>query len=293
MKNENAHRDYTVAFETKVYEKDWRFLLRGGILEEMIKRCDYRFDEKVLRINNVNDVKEVRACADELVRKGVIDRYDVVEDHAEEALKHFQVTRENLGKGYNYSISELVGLYRCSCDYLLHFSSDAMIAPKSPQWIDDAIGIMRTNADIVVANPNWKRNRKEAKKESHGEVSDFYLGYGFSDQSYLVPLSVFKQPIFGETHPDSARYPKYGGELFEKRVDSFMRVHGKQRITSKNVRYAHRNFPKTKGKVMLLNAMMKCLSLEAALNFSDFVTTFDIGKQFKNRLKKIVKSIKK
>ena len=35
----------------------------------------------------------------------------------------------------------------------------------------------------------------------------------------------FKAPIYNEANPVSERYPKYGGETFEKRVDSWIRNH--------------------------------------------------------------------
>ena len=53
--------------------------------------------------------------------------------------------------------------------------------------------------------------------------------------------SMQKMGIFNEQHPDSERYPVYGGELFEKRVDAYMRNHKLLRITSKHASYVHKN----------------------------------------------------
>jgi hypothetical protein len=50
--------------------------------------------------------------------------------------------------------------------------------------------------------------------------------------------------MYNERHIDSERYPRYGGELFEKRVDAFMRNHNFMRITSKKASYRHHNFPR-------------------------------------------------
>ena len=117
-----------VTFETSVWEKDWEFLLIGDRLDQMMSRCNYPFNEKILLIND--------------------------------------------------------------------------------------------------------------------EVQDFYLGYGFSDQCYLLGMDVFKKQIYGEKNPESERYPSYGGEYLEKRIDAYMRNHKLLRITSKKVWYIHKGYPK-------------------------------------------------
>ena len=129
--------------------------------------------------------------------------------------------------------------------YLLHFSSDSFLPKKDKSfWIKEACNIFEKNPNIVVANPAWSYQFNEAKKEAQGNsTGNFYLGYGFSDQCYLVRTIDFRARIYNFRHPYSERYPKYGGELFEKRVDSYMRMHNKQRITSVKESYIHSNFP--------------------------------------------------
>lgn len=235
----------TITFETKCYENDWRFLLQTPYLDEMVARCETPFTHRQLIINNVNDLSTVCRHADEKVRQGVIDAYYVAADYADEALRFFGIDRDSFGRGYYYSIAELVGLYLCRTAYHLHFSSDArMDKGGSWQWIERAVTLMEANPSYAVANPTWNRRYKEAARESIGEIEDFYVGYGFSDQCYLVRSAQFRQPIYNEQNPASARYPAYGGELFEKRVDSYMRNHGLKRLTHKKASYMHRNFPK-------------------------------------------------
>ena len=236
----------SVTFEIKVYENDWEFLLIGHYLDKIINRCNYNFKKKFLFINNVKDLKEVKKYADIKVKNGVIDEYFVVEDYASEALKYFNLEKESFKEGYYYSISELVSIYLCKTDFLLHLSSDSYLDESQINWIDKAITIFKQRDEIIVANPVWNFSYDEAKKESLTETTDFYVGYGFSDQCYLIRMDVFKNQIYSEKHIDSERYPKYGGELFEKRVDSYMRNHKKLRITSKEISYIHKNFPKNK-----------------------------------------------
>ena len=233
-----------VTFEIKVYENDWEHLLIGEYLDKIIGLCNYDFKKKYLFINNVTNLNEVKKYADIKVKNGIIDEYFVVYDYVKEALKYFNIEKESFKNGYYYSISELVSIYLCQTNYLLHFSSDSYLDESQVNWIDKAITIFKERDDIIVANPVWNFAYKEAKKESLTEMDDFYVGYGFSDQCYLIKTNVFKEQIYNEKHIDSDRYPKYGGELFEKRVDSFMRNHKKLRITSKEISYIHKNFTK-------------------------------------------------
>jgi len=233
----------SVTFETKCYEKDWRFIINANQIGKMINNCNYAFDKKVLFINNVSDYNKVKKHADKLISKSIIDEYYVVEEYANEALNFFNLTVESFKQGYYYSIAELVSIYLCKTDYLLHFSGDSVIENKESTWIDDAITLMETDKNVFTANPVWNFNYEEAKNESFKEDDKWFYGFGFSDQSYLVKKENCRKPIYSEYNPASDRYPKYGGELFEKRVDSYMRNHNLYRVTSKHISYVHENIP--------------------------------------------------
>ncbi|MGX5820963.1 hypothetical protein ACWKWU_22385 [Chitinophaga lutea] len=233
-----------VTFETKCYENDWTFVLKGSRLERAIDRCAFPFSRRRVIINNVRRPGQVRRQADRLVARGVIDDYVLVEDYAGEVLAFFDLDKDAFNGGYYYSIAELTGIYTCPTQYLLHFASDTLPDDSRQPWIAEALRWMEERRDILVANPAWDFRFEHAEEESFGSIGNFYLGYGFSDQCYLVRTSDFRQPIYKEQHPLSARYPAYGGELFEKRVDSYMRNHQRYRITSKDAAYVHRNFPK-------------------------------------------------
>ncbi len=232
----------SVTFETKCWENDWEFLLKTNRLSLMAQRNNFEFANKTLFINNVNDYKKVAGYAQKLKDKGILTDFHMVRDYEDEALKFFQLSKEILGKGYVYSIAELVSLYLCQTDFLLHFSGDAMPA-QSTNWIEKVFEKFDKNPQFKVANLTWDHKYEEARSESLSEDDDFFSGYGFSDQMYLVRTSDFKAPIYNEAHPDSERYPQYGGELFEKRVDSWMRNHEYQRLTYKHGSYLHKNFP--------------------------------------------------
>jgi exonuclease V gamma subunit len=72
--------------------------------------------------------------------------------------------------------------------------------------------------------------------------SQFCIGYGFSDQMYLIRTEEFRRPIYNEHNEKSSNYPDYGGELFEKRVNSWMLNHNRYRVTYLGLSYKHRNF---------------------------------------------------
>lgn len=244
----------SVTLETKCWENDWEFLLKTDRIQRMTERSAFNFAKRTLIINNVENPGKVSSHAERLVRSGVLTDFRVVADHQAEALDFFGLSKEALSSGFVYSVAELVGVYLCETDFLLHFSGDSAPAARC-DWIDAALGRFARDPQVKVANLTWNHNYAEAASEAFAEDEDFYAGYGFSDQMYLVRTADFRSPsVYRETNPASARYPEYGGELFEKRVDSWMRNHEFSRLTYKRGSYEHHNFPKgwLKRKLKLL-----------------------------------------
>ncbi|MNY60581.1 hypothetical protein D3C86_1971540 [compost metagenome] len=87
--------------------------------------------------------------------------------------------------------------------------------------------------------------------------NNFYIGFGFTDQCYLIKRDIYIGKIYNEYNIESDRYPKYGGELFEKRVDSYMRNNNLHRIIHKHKIYTHQNFTKLKYIYRLLPFLVK------------------------------------
>jgi hypothetical protein len=241
----------TVTFETKVWDGDWQALLLTHRIERMIGRCRHDFARRVVHVNNVADPRPAIAAAERLVARGVLSDVVVVADHARAALDFFQVTAGSFGRGYIYSIAELVALFLCRTGYLLHFSGDSMMA-RGADWIAPAIARMEADGRIKVANPLWNGRTAEVRGESFAEDDAFFTGQGFSDQCYLVRSADFRAAIYGESHPAAARYPAFADNLFEKRVDAWMRSHGHRRITAKHASYRHRNIRRAPGLLMRL-----------------------------------------
>ena len=193
---------------------------------------------KKLYINNVDNLSLVCSNADKLISKNIIDEYIIVDQYAEEALKFFEIDIDSFNGGYYYSISELVSIYLDKSDYLVHFSSDSDMVTKY-DWISDSIKLMRENNKIAVTNPKWNINWNYI--DSYFEDNLFYYQNGtFSDQCYMIKLEEFKNKIYNEYHISSNAYPPYGGELFEKRVNSYLMNNERIRATSKNAVYDHK-----------------------------------------------------
>lgn len=237
----------TVGFETKVWEEDWSLLLTGGRLERMIELCDFPFADRAVVINNVADPAAVRRAADILVARGVLTRWADVADHAEAALSCMHLSASALEQGYTYSVAELVGLFTARTDYLVHFSGDSILQ-SAVDWITPSIRALRADPVFAVANPVWGPSAfggaigfADAAGEAIAETPDFFIGYGFSDQCYLVDVGRFRGDIYRHDHYTGNRYPSYGGPLFEKRVDAWMRTTGRLRLTCKHASYLHQN----------------------------------------------------
>lgn len=253
----------TITLETKVWENDWEIVLKTSRLKELVSRCKYQFDKKILYINNVKNPLEVERHAQKMIDQGVLDQFVHVDQYADQAMKFFQLDKEKLGKGYYYSIAELVSIYLTETTHLLHFSSDAIPEKNiTSNWLNQGIKILQENPQVKVFNLGWNKKYQEAKLESVSEDSDFYYGYGFSDQMYLVRTSDFRAAIYEEVNAASERYPSYGGELFEKRVDSWMRNYQFLRATYKHGSYLHQNFTK--------NMLAKKIAL--AINYPTFLS---------------------
>ena len=100
----------------------------------------FSFAHRVVFINNVDSPRRVLQQAERLVAAGVIDQA-VLMDHAESALQHFGLTAAALGRGYVYSISELVSLSLAQSEYVLHFAGDSLLAEPC-EWLTPSLELL-------------------------------------------------------------------------------------------------------------------------------------------------------
>lgn len=227
-----------ITFATSCWEKDWKhILLNPGYLKyEQIANHQYPFTEKLLIINNVLDLDVVKRIAQKKVDQGVLSRVVVAED----VLPFFGLARTDFNDWqYFNALGPLMAIHEAKGDYLLYQTGDVYL--KEPvQWIEKTIALMEKRAKIKVANLAWNHQYKEVKRESYRRSWNFaFHREGFSDQMFLVRTKDFRAPIYGEIREDSHHYPR--GDVFEKRVFSYMKNRGWERITFRRGSYTHEN----------------------------------------------------
>lgn len=244
----------TITFATNCWEKDWKFILKDPhyLEQKQILPHSFPFQERIVILNNINDYTAPIEEAQKKVGQGVLTNFFLTKDFVEEAFDFFKLKREDFkGKTdvwgeanndwvYFNALGPLIAIYLCQTDYLLYMTGDARVE-QAVSWIEKALALMNRVEKYKVANLTWNNNYAEAEKESYKKDGDFFISNsGFSDQMFLVKTSDFKAPIYSELREDASHFPR--GEVFEKRVFSFMKNHGWERITYRKASYIHENF---------------------------------------------------
>ena len=229
----------SITFQVNVYEKTYEKMFRDNYLDKLVQQFNYPFEEKVILIMNVFD----RIRVVDIARQNYPDWkvYAINQANKPTCIEEFNLTQEEIAVGYNYSIQHYLAIYLCKTDYLLHWSEDCTVGNIDENFIKDSIDVMEKNNSIICSMPSWDKDNVGARLESVGDIGNFYKAQGFTDQVYFIRTKDFDKDIYHYTHPDSQRYPSYGGEAFEKRIDSYMRCCNKYRIINKNSWYAHKS----------------------------------------------------
>lgn len=236
-----------VTFATACWEKDWRAILLDPdyLRVKQIGNHLFPFAEKLLIINNVKDLATVRKAAQAKVEEGVLTRYIIAEGSV---LEFFGLKRADFQAGsgippdwlYYNALGPLNAIFFCQSEYLLYMTGDVRL-DKAVDWVGKALKRMEKRSEYKVANLTWNDKYDEAKRESYRKEWNFFVAKkGFSDQLFLVKRDDFRRPIYGEIRPDSSHYP--WGDIFEKRVFSYMKNRGWERITFRHGSYTHENF---------------------------------------------------
>ena len=229
----------SVTFATSCWKRDWRRILldKDYLAVRQIAHHRFPFAERLLIINNLGDdldeaIKAARAKIDE----GILTRCVI----ADGIPPVFQLARSDFDEWQYYNaLGPLTAINECTGSYLLYLTGDVYLK-KPVDWISRALRCMQKHPRFKVANLTWNENDCEAKKESYRSTWNFYVArQGFSDQMFLVRRADFCAPILGEIRPDSHHYPR--GDVFEKRVFSYMKNRNWERITFRRGSYTHEN----------------------------------------------------
>ncbi len=240
----------TVSFATACWERDWRkILLTSDYLSElMIGHHQFGFGEKLLVINNVNNLDEVAAAAQKKIDEGVLTRYIIASDVADQAFKQIDLRPDDLVSTdpsipsswlYYNALAPLAAIFAARGEFLLYHTGDVFMK-KPVSWIEQALLLMQDNPLYKVANLTWNDRLDEVAKESIGYRKRFYVSdSGFSDQQFLIRRSDFLSSIYREIRPDASHYPR--GDVFEKRIFCAMKNRGWLRLTYAKGSYTHEN----------------------------------------------------
>lgn len=249
-------RKKTVSFVTTCWEKDWRsILLDPNYLQtRQISPHGFLFQEKILIINNVENIEEVVKAAQKKVQENILTRFVVAPQIENDVFSFFQLEEKDFHPGadaclyenvhakwlYYNALAPLTALYVVQSDYMLYLTGDVTLT-KPVRWIPQALRAMEKNPSFKVANLVWNDQYKEANQEAYRKTWNFFVAkQGFSDQMFLLHCNTFKQPIYKEIRADSSHYPR--GDVWEKRVFSCMKNRGWERITYRRGSYKHENF---------------------------------------------------
>ena len=253
----NKKCPFSVTFATTCYEKDWKsLLLEQNTLDEMISNHSYPFMKKMLIINNVDVLNEVFKTAEELKKRKILTDIIIAEEVENEILDFFHLKKSDFKTTkdaenyddvdnnwiYYNALAPLAAIFSCQTDYLLYMTGDVRVT-KPVKWIEKAIQYLRKYPNCKVANLLWNNRKNEAKIQSYKKDRNFFFAKeGFSDQMFLIKAKDFKLPVYQEIRSDANHFPR--GDVFEKRVFSYLKNHGYERIIFRRRGfYEHKDTP--------------------------------------------------
>jgi hypothetical protein len=228
-----------VSLFVNCFERDYRQVLASGFMRAKAGQFQYPFRRVVVTLNNILDPVAARALAQEAVARGEIDEFVEVASMLPKALELCGLKYSDLGVVRHYMDFALVAVTHAVPDYLLYCCAEVdLVAPFD--WVSDAVEKLEADPTFLVANPSWASDPSGAQRESCRKDGCHWVGSGFSDQCFLADSKRLATPIYGFKHEAGARYPMSElGDIFEKRVDAYMRNHGLFRISDARVFYSH------------------------------------------------------
>jgi hypothetical protein len=179
----------------------------------------------------------VESYVNPLLASGEITAQYYVEDLLETTLAKAGLPLDQIQRTVHYTDCSLVAIFAPGSPYLLYNDADVFLEAPC-DWISPSVKLMEEDERIAVANPDWHHSSlaTEAREYKDG----FGIGYGFSDQLYLIRRSEFARPIYGHTACISWRYPfSHIAPIFEQRVDAYMRCRRRMRATYRGATYLH------------------------------------------------------
>jgi predicted transcriptional regulator len=220
------------------FERTYRTVLAPGFFAGLAEQSRFRFAGRVALVNNVDDLADALARADRLIAAGELTAAYVVAERLPAALAATGLAVADLGRAPHYTDCSLVAVTAPGSPWLVYWDADCALR-EPVDWITPSVALMERDRRVLVANPDMVY--EPAPNASTLEVRDgFALGLGFSDQLYLARRADLARPIYGDRTVAALRFPlAHVAHVFEARVDSHMRRHGRLRATHLGSAYAH------------------------------------------------------
>jgi len=228
-----------VEFVINCFERNIEEVTSPGFLSRAVDQHLFPFASRTLLVNNVDDLARARDLAAAAVRRGEVDRYLFVDELLDRALAVTDLRIADFGRYLHWSDCCLTALVADGPEMLCYVDVDLTLH-EHHDWISTALDVMADDRRVAVGNPNWVMASGESTVAAEAdEAGDgFYLGYGFTDQVFLVRRSQFAQPLRRRWLPLWLDCPAtlrwvgaQGGMFFEQIADGYMRRKHLMRVT--------------------------------------------------------------
>jgi hypothetical protein len=247
------------------YERTYRDVLAPGTFARICEHNPFPFARRTALINNVDDPEDAGRRAQALIDSGELEAFEFVADHLERGLAICGLERSDLGRVPYFTDWALAAIVLPGPDWLLHWDAELRLA-RPIDWISPSIELMDRDRRVLLANPAWG-DEEDLRRHTSERVGEFALGHGFSDQVFLARRSDLAQPIYAERTIARLRYPvAHLGYIFEARLDSYMRRHGRLRATYVPATWVHQStmgvkYPKRSLRETLLYARNRVVAM--------------------------------
>ena len=187
----------SVGLVVNSYERTDRDVLRPGFFPGVAAQNGRDFDEVVALVNNVADRRDATARAEELVRTGEISVYAFVADLLPAALHSARLSARALRRlpyllDYGLVMPHVVGTR-----WLLGWDAETRL-PVPTDWVSPSLDLLAEHPRVFHVSLGWTVGPGEPGPlgEAVDHLGDYALGWGFSDQLFLVRRADLVGPIW-------------------------------------------------------------------------------------------------
>lgn len=233
------------------FERTIEYVTDTSVLTDLSRKHSYPFARRTLLVNNVDSPRRWTAALDRLVVNGVVDRWVAVAEELPRALEKTGLRLRDIRSREHWSDFGLVAVSLPGPDLVCYCDPEIDLTEPG-DWISPSVELMNTDVRVAVANPRWTGDSTVEEKADE-QLGDFLVGYGFTDHVFLTRRSELARPIYRSSvpiwlrSPASLRYPAaFDSQVFEMRVDAYMRANKRLRATHRWITYTH---PKENGAV--------------------------------------------